>query len=151
MRLSVDGPSDRATTLDGSVSVTGTVAPAGATVLVAGQAARVQAGMFWASVPIRPGTNVIDVLAGAPDASPAVAAVRVYRELPVSVPRLGGDSPAAAVAALGKLGLQAKVVDVGGFLQSLIPTSTQVCQTSPSAGADLAPGGQVQVQVAKLC
>jgi hypothetical protein len=42
-------------------------------------------------------------------------------------------------------------VDVGGFFQSLIPTSSQVCRTSPAAGRSLAPGSVVRVEVAKLC
>jgi hypothetical protein len=151
VRLSLTAPEDQATTLATEVQVTGTVSPQRATVLVAGRRATVQGGSFVASVPIRAGTNVIDVLAGVPRAAGAVTAIRVYRQLPVAVPDLSGQSPAAAMSRLVRLGLRAKVVDVGGFFQSIIPASKQVCRTVPPAARQLAPGTQVLVQVAKLC
>jgi hypothetical protein len=149
--MTVDGPSDRATTLAGAVSVRGTVSPASATVLVDGRPAAVAGGGFAASVALAPGMNVIDVLAGARGTTGAMTAVRVYRELPVTVPDLSGASPSSAVSSLRRAGLRATVVDVGGFFQSLIPTSSQVCRTSPAAGRSLAPGSVVRVEVAKLC
>jgi hypothetical protein len=151
VRLSLDAPADQVTTLAGDVGVSGTVSPAGATVLVAGQPVTVHQGSFETDVPIRPGTNVIDVMAGARGAPAAATAVRVYRQLPVAVPGLAGDSSASATTQLRRRGLKAKVVDVGGFLQSLIPASPQVCRTVPPAGRQLAPGALVLVQVAKIC
>jgi Glucodextranase, domain B/PASTA domain len=151
VHLSLTAPEDQVTILARDVQVTGTVSPRRATVLVAGQRVAVQAGSFAVRVPVRAGTNVIDVIAGAPHASGAVTAVRVYRQLPVAVPALSGQSSASATSQLIGRGLRAKVVDVGGFFQSLIPGSSQVCRTSPPAGQQLAPGTQVVVQVAKLC
>jgi Glucodextranase, domain B/PASTA domain len=151
VRLSLTAPEDQVTTLSPEVEVSGTVSPARATVLVAGQRAAVQGGGFVVRVPIRAGANVIDVMAGAPHAAGAATAVRVYRQLPVAVPDLSGQSPNAATAQLARLGLRVKVVDVGGFFQSLIPSSKQVCRTLPGAKRELAPGTQVVVQVAKLC
>lgn len=149
--LTVYGPGDGATTLAGEVSVSGTVTPATASVLVGGQAARVQRGSFSVNVPVRPGTNVIDVLAGAPRAQGAMSAVRVYRQLPVAVPDLGGASPSAAAARLARFGLKPQVHDVGGFWQALIPASSHVCQTVPPRGRLLAPGTAIEVQTAKIC
>jgi Glucodextranase, domain B/PASTA domain len=151
VRLSVAGPADGATTLAGQVLVRGTVRPAGATVLVAGQRAAVSGGSFTTAVALRPGLNLIDVLAGAPRAHAAMSALRVYRELPVAVPSLDGRSVSAATDALAQLGLRPRVYDTGGFFQSLLPLSKQVCGTEPGAGSLLAPGTVVQVQIAKVC
>lgn len=151
VRLTVSGPSDHTVTLAGVVSVRGTVTPADATVLVAGHPAPVKDGSFTAQVPLAPGTNVIDVLAGARKSTGAVSAVRIYRELPVTVPQLAGASPSRAEAWLSQLGLRPTVLETGGFLQSLIPTSKKVCRTTPAAGASLPPGSSVRVEVAKIC
>jgi hypothetical protein len=151
VRLEVAGPSDQASTLAGAVAVRGTVSPANATVLVEGRPASVRRGSFSAQVSLVPGTNVIDVLAGAPHAAGSATAIRVYRQIPVSVPDLSGANPSRAVAQLTRLGLRPEVVDTGGFYQSLNPTSTQDSSTSPAPGATLAPGSGIQVQVAKVC
>lgn len=151
VRLSVDSPADGTTTLGSQVVVSGTVAPGAATVLVAGQQVAVSGGSFSARVPVRPGANVIDVLAGAPRAPAAMSAVRVYRLLPVAVPAVEGQSSSTAVTTLTRLGLRPRVHDVGGFLQSLLPMSEQVCSTDPPAGQLLAPGSAVQLQVAVFC
>jgi len=102
-------------------------------------------------VPIRPGVNVIDVLAGAPHAAGAMTAVRVYRQVTVGVPDVTGEDPSSASTQLTARGLRARIVNVGGFFQSLIPASSQVCQTVPPPGRAVAPGTPVQVQVAKIC
>lgn len=151
VRLTIDVPADGSRTLAGEVSVSGTVSPPGATVLVLGQRVAVSSGSFTAWVPVKPGANVLDVIASAPRARGAMAAVRVYRQVLVTIPDLSGESPSQAVAELTGLGLLPTVQESGGFLQSLIPTSPQVCQTSPSAGRAVAPGSPVQVQAAKLC
>jgi PASTA domain/Glucodextranase, domain B len=151
VRLTLAAPSDQATTLAPAASVRGTVAPAGATVLVAGRPAAVHGGSFEAAVPLAPGTNVIDVLAGAPHARGAVTALRVYRELPVLLPDVTGKDPSAAVAQLTRLGVHARVSDTGGFFESLIPASQSVCSMSPAGGTSVPPGASVQLQVAKLC
>jgi hypothetical protein len=151
VRLSLAAPSDRQTTLAGQIFVTGTVSPASATVVVAGQPVAVHQGSFETRVSIRPGANVIDVLAGAPRAYGAMTAVRVYRQVAVGVPDLSGFNPSKAIAVLTARGLTAHVVDVGGFFQSILPASTHVCRTVPRAGRLVAPGSDVQVQAAKIC
>jgi hypothetical protein len=134
------------------VLVRGTVAPAPASVLVGGKPASVNAGGFSAWVNVAPGMNVIDVLAGAAHAQDAMSAVRVYRELPVSVPAVGGKSAADAARTLRQLGLRARVEGGGGFFQSLLPfVSKRVCSTRPPVGTALAPGSTVTLQIARIC
>jgi hypothetical protein len=151
VRLAIDSPVDGTTTLGGQVLVSGTVTPGAATVLVGGRQASVSAGAFSARVAIRPGMNVIDVLAGAPRAQAAMSALRVYRELPVAVPKLQGASASTATVELRRIGLKARVHVRGGFFQSLLPLSKHVCATEPPAGRLLAPGAVVAVEIAKVC
>lgn len=153
LRLTIDSPSDGATTLARQVLVRGRVAPPSeaATVLVAGRPVAASAGSFSVRVAVRPGSNVIDVLAGAPRARAAMSAVRVYRELPVTMPNLDGQSAPTAAADLRRLGLKPQVSDQSGFFQSLLPLSKQVCATEPPAGQALAPGSYVSVEIAKIC
>lgn len=150
VRLTIATPSDGTTTLSDSVQVSGD-APGAATVLVAGRSVSVSGGSFSAQIAIKPGANVIDVLAGAPRTQDAMSAVRVYRQLPVAVPNVLGKSASAAVAALTRVGLTAQLEDTSGFFQSLLPISKQVCATHPSADSRLAPGSRVTVQIAKIC
>ena len=151
VQLTIETPAGSSTTLAGEVVVAGRVAPETATVLVAGRRVAVEGGSFRARVPVRPGPNVVDVLAGAARALGAMTAVRVYREVPVSVPQLSGDSPSDAVAQLGGLGLISSVHHASGLLESLIPVSETVCGTDPPAGRLVPPGSEVTVQVSKLC
>jgi hypothetical protein len=95
--------------------------------------------------------NVLDVLAGAPNVQDAMGAIRIYRQIAIAVPDLTGTNPSDATATLRRVGLSASVDDVGGFLQSLLPSSPHVCQTEPAAGRKLPPGSVVHVQIAKLC
>jgi hypothetical protein len=111
----------------------------------------VSSGSFTTRVPIKPGANVLDVIASAPQARGAMGAVRVYREVLITIPDLGGENPSQAATELTKLGLAPRVQQSGGFFQSLIPGSAQVCQTSPAAGRAVAPGSSIQVLAAKLC
>jgi hypothetical protein len=150
VRLSVERPLDGAITLAPQIVVRGTVAGA-ASVLVAGRSAPVSGGAFTIAVPVRPGSNVIDVMAGARGARAAMSALRVYRELPVEVPRLKGRGGSAASAELRRLGLRALVHDGSGFLQSLLPLSKHVCASSPPAGRWVAPGSAVALEIAKVC
>jgi hypothetical protein len=153
LRLTVARPLDGATTLSAQVVVHGTVAgPGAASVLVGGRPVRVTGGAFDTAVPVRPGANVIDVLAGAPGAREAMSAIRVYRELPVLVPRVDGQSAATASAALRRLGLTPRVHDGTGFFQKLLfLLSKHVCSSSPAAGRWVAPGSTVALQIAKIC
>jgi Glucodextranase, domain B/PASTA domain len=150
IRLTIETPAS-SSTLAGEVTVAGRVAPENATVLVAGNQIAVSGGSFSARVPVRPGANVVDVLAGSAQAPDAMTAVRVYREVPVAIPNLAGQDPSDATAALSALGLTANLQRAGGLLQSLIPVSAEVCATEPPPGRLVAPGSAVTVQVAKLC
>jgi hypothetical protein len=121
-------------------------------VLVAGKPVAVRRGSFTAVVPVAAGTNVIDVLAGSPRAADAMAVVRVYRQLPVAVPDVGGQDPSVAVRQLSRAGLRPRLQGGGGFFQSLLPfVSKQVCSTDPPAGSLLPPGSAVTLQIARFC
>jgi PASTA domain/Glucodextranase, domain B len=151
IHLQIAGPADGATVTVGSVLITGSVSPAGARVLVGGQAVSVTRGAFSWRVSLAPGTNIVDVLAGAPHAQAAMTAVRVYRQVYVSVPDVSGESPGSATQALRGLGLVARIQNIGHFYDFLLPTSPSVCGTSPPAGHSVLPGSTVTVSVSKTC
>jgi Glucodextranase, domain B/PASTA domain len=151
VRLAVTSPVDTQTTRQGTVTVRGTVQPAGAAVQVLGQAAEVVGTTFTAEVALAPGANVIDVAASAPRRAPSLTAVRVTRELLITVPNLVGKSEDDARAAVKALGLDLDVHDAGGFFDALLPGSPGVCDQDPVAGAQVTRGTKVQVSVAKRC
>jgi Glucodextranase, domain B/PASTA domain len=151
VRLTLEAPSDLATVSDDSVDVRGSVAPAGARVLVAGEEADVHGGAFVKTVSLEAGANVIDVQAAAPRRPAAMTAVRVTRIVPVEVPSLSGLSPQDAVDALQALGLEADVESSGGLLDELLPGEEGVCFTTPDAGEEVRAGATIVVAVAKSC
>jgi hypothetical protein len=137
---------------DSSVDVHGVVSPGTAEVRIEGKGVRVSGGRFSTSVDLLPGTNLIDVVAGAPGgARPAMVALRVRREVKVSVPDLTGVTPSDAKDTLAGAGLKADVQESSGFLDFLLPEDARVCQTDPPAGTDVDPGSTVQVFAAKSC
>ena len=151
VRLTVDAPQDP-TTVDGStVEVHGQVWPADATVLVAGDEAGVDRGGFSAVVQLHAGANVIDVQAGAPRRAAAMTAVRVTRQVPVTIPTLDGAPPDEATRRLHGLGLKVQLERRGGLLDDLLPGTDGVCGTDPGAGEQVKRGSTVRVQVAKSC
>jgi hypothetical protein len=148
----VTSPADGGRTLDPEVQVRGSVGPGAASVLVAGKPVPVRRGSFTAWVPVAAGTNVIDVIAGAPRAADAMTVVRVYRQLPVAVPDVGGEDPSLAARQLVRAGLRPRLQGGDGFFQSLLPfVSKQVCFTEPAAGSLLRPGSAVTLQIARFC
>ncbi len=152
LRLSVTSPADGGRTLASQVLVRGTVGPGAPDVLVSGKRAAVRAGSFSTWVSVSAGTNVIDVIAGAPRAADAMTVVRVYRQLPVAVPDVSGQDPDAAARELTRAGLRPRLQGGGGFFQSLLPfVSKQVCSTDPAAGSSLPPGSAVTLQIARIC
>ena len=152
MRLSVDAPGDMAVMHEDSVEVHGTVAPASARVTVEGRDVTVRRGAFSSRVRLQPGTNLIDVVAGARGgARPALVALRVRRQVTVRIPDLGGFTPQDAKDALAGLGLQADVQKAGGLIELLLPEDARVCQTDPPAGTSVDPGSTVSVFAAKAC
>src|SRR6187551_1555355 len=70
VRLEITAPTDAAVVRDGSVEVRGLVHPRRARVLVLGRPTRVVRGEFRAVVPLRVGSNLIDVGATARGAAP---------------------------------------------------------------------------------
>jgi len=150
--LEVTSPADMSTVRAETVEVRGTVKPAGAAVLVAGQRAPVSGGgTFTATVPLEPGANVIDVMASAGGRVPATIAFRVNREVPVTVPDLGGKSVADVEKALDPLGLAVHVEKGGGLIEELLPGEPAVCEQQPEAGAQVRRGTRVTVVVSKSC
>jgi hypothetical protein len=151
VRLSVDSPSDMALLHADSVEVHGVVAPTSAQVSVEGENVAVRSGRFSKRVQLQPGTNLIDVVAGADRARPAMIAVRVRRQVSVAVPDLIGFTPSDAKDALAGVGLEADVQEDGGLLELLLPEDARVCQTDPAAGTNVDPGSTVHVFAAKRC
>jgi PASTA domain/Glucodextranase, domain B len=151
VRLGVQSPSDGAVVRDAEIEVRGRVRPFAAEVTVRGERAAVSGGEFSATVRLSEGANVIDVLASAPNRSPALTAVRVTRQVTVAVPDVGGDTPDEAVAALRAAGLVPTVRDGGGAFDDLFPGSPQVCEQTPPAGSEVTRGSTVTVVTAKIC
>jgi len=150
--LRVNEPADMATVRSETVAVKGTVRPAGASVLVVGQKAPVSGGgSFTATVPLEPGANVIDVMASAAGRTPALTAFRVTREMPVTVPDLGGKSEAEVDKALADVGLKPEVEKGGGLIEDLLPGDPAVCRQDPGAGTQVRRGSTVHVVVSKSC
>lgn len=150
-QVSIDSPADSTRVLASSVTVQGSVSPPNAAVLVGGRPATVTGGSFSLQVPLRPGSNVVDVLAGAPPEQAAMTAVRIFRQVAVRLPDLSGMSAADATSQLTGLGLRAEVHESSGILETILPDDPAVCSTSPPAGQAVQPGATVQVSVSKTC
>jgi hypothetical protein len=151
VRLDIVAPTDAAVVHDGSVEVRGLVHPRGARVLVLGRPVRVTRGEFRAVVPLRAGSNLIDVGASARGAAPAWNALRVTREVLVTLPDLIGATRDDAVARLDALALRAEVEEEGGLLDELLGGDWIVCASSPPAGSDVLRGARIHLIVAKAC
>jgi hypothetical protein len=152
VRLQVTAPQDLGTVRTASVEVRGTVTPSSARVTVRGERAQVSGGAWSAQINIEPGVNVVDVLASAGRARPALTAVRVRRVVDVVVPDLVGLSADDAKTALQDANLKGDLQTTnGGFFDELLGGSPEVCATEPSAGAHVDPGSTVVVQLARRC
>ena len=151
VELTIVSPGDRAVVEDDRITLEGRVSPASSTVAVRGESATVQQGRWSADVELEPGPNVIDVSAGAEDRRPAVAAVRVVRQLPVEVPDVEGDAPQEAVQRLEAVGLRSEVRRGGGLLDDLLPASVGVCSVDPEPGTEVRVGTTVTLEVARVC
>jgi hypothetical protein len=151
VRLTIVAPSDLDTVHDDHVDVQGTVRPSTASVEVDGRRAPVAEGTFRATVSLEEGTNVIDVLASAGRARPALTAIRVRRQISVAVPDLVGASVDDARTRLRALGLKADVQREDGIFDRLLPGSPQVCATDPAAGTQVDQGETVQILAARAC
>ena len=151
VRLQVTAPADTAIVRAGNVDVRGRVSPAVSQVTVLGRPALVTDGRFTAVVPLEPGVNVVDVIATAPRRVPALTALRVTRDVLVTVPQLAGLEEGELAGVLDPLGLRADVERGGGILDVLRSGPTVVCAQEPDAGARVRRGRSVRVVVAKRC
>jgi Glucodextranase, domain B/PASTA domain len=151
VRLTLSTPSDEASTRSDTLTVSGSVTPADAAVRVLGRPADVVAGSFTARVPLDPGTNVIDLAATARGHGPALAAVRVTREMPIAVPDLGHLTPDQASARLSALGLRLRTQSDGGLFEGILPGTPGVCEQRPEPGTEVRKGSAVLALVAKRC
>jgi hypothetical protein len=151
VRLNVDAPGDGAVVHAGTVEISGRVSPAAASVTVLGRSVTSAGGSFSASVPLQAGDNVIDVMATAPSARPAMTAVRILREITIRVPDVTGDSPGDARSRLEQAGLRAEVHESGGLLNDLLPTDPSVCETNPAGGTRVGRGTTVRLRASKVC
>jgi PASTA domain/Glucodextranase, domain B len=152
VHLAVAAPQDLASVRSETVELSGTVKPAGASVEVRGKRASVSGGAWSAKVALEPGVNVVDVLATAGRARPALTAVRVRRIVDVTVPDLVGLSADDAKTELEDAKLVGELqTEDGGFFDELLGGSPEVCQTDPTAGTHVDPGSTVIVQLARRC
>jgi Glucodextranase, domain B/PASTA domain len=151
VHLTVSAPADSLTTDGSTLTVRGSVDPPNATVRVLGRRAEVVAGSFTAQVDLDPGANVIDLAATAPHRGPTLTAVRVTRELPITVPDLAGLAPDTARAKVRALGLAYDEQKAGGLIEAILPGDPQVCEQDPHAGVQVTHGTSVTVTVAKRC
>jgi Glucodextranase, domain B/PASTA domain len=149
--LRVTAPLDSAVVHDRMLLVHGRVRPAGARVLVAGRRASVSGRDFEATVPLRSGSNLVDVGASAPGARTTWAAVRVTRRIGVRLPDLVGASRGDAEDRIHALRLRSDVTEHKSFLDVIDPSGWQVCETAPRGGAELPKGALVRVLVSKRC
>jgi PASTA domain/Glucodextranase, domain B len=151
VRLEITAPTDAAVVHDGSVEVRGIVRPRGARVLVLGRRARVVRGEFRAVVPLRAGSNLIDIGATARGASPAWDALRVTREVLVELPDLIGATRDDAIDRLDALGLRAEVDEAGGLLDELLGGDWIVCASDPPPRSEVPRGASIHLTVSKGC
>jgi PASTA domain/Glucodextranase, domain B len=151
VRLQVSAPADGALVRSGTVDVRGSVSPASADVIVLGRPALVSGGRFTVVVPLAPGVNVVDVAATAGRRRPAFAALRITRDVLVTVPDLDGVVEDDITARLQPLGLKADVQREGGILDVLRPGARAVCAQDPEGGTRVRRGSTLRIVVAKGC
>lgn len=152
VHLRLSSPADEAR-IDASVAtVSGVVSPRSARVLVVGHPVKPGAGGdFSATVALAPGTNLIDVIASAPRARPAMTTLRVIRYVLVTVPDVTGESPSDAAAAIRDAGLKPQLDGDSDPLSFLIPLHERVCSQSPTDGDRVDPNSTVTIRLGKLC
>jgi PASTA domain-containing protein/glucodextranase-like protein len=151
VRLTLAAPSDGARLLQDTVHISGTVSPATSTVTVEGRRVTVSGGSFDTEVPLDPGQNVVDVMAGAKNSAAAMTAVRVYRQVMIEVPDVVGQKPSDATDALIAKGFKVKEESSDSGIDLFLPGSQQVCSTNPDAGTQVDPGSTVTVVTGKFC
>ena len=151
VQLTLSAPRDGSTTREASVQVSGLVVPAAAHVLVAGERAAVSEGRFSAAVPLREGTNVIDVGASAPGRRATWRALRVSRHSTIGMPAVVGREEGAARRALEGLGLNVTVTNDDDIIDVFRRGPELVCASHPEGGAQVKPASEVELVVSKTC
>ena len=152
VKLTLRAPADGSRLAAATTTVSGAVSPLRARVLVVGHTVKLNAaGAFSTTVSLVPGTNLIDVIASAPHARPAMTALRIIRFVLVTVPDVTGESPTKAAATISGTGLKPRVQGDGDPLSFLLPLPEQVCAQSPGGGARVQPDRTVTVQLGKVC
>jgi hypothetical protein len=152
VKLSLSAPGDGARVQTSTVTITGAVSPRDARVLVVGHRATTSpGGEFSATVSLIPGTNLVDMIASAPHARPAMSVVRIVRYVLVSVPDVTGESPSDAAAAIRGAGLSPKLHGDTDPFSFLLPLSEEVCSQTPAGGDHVAPNTTVTISIGKLC
>jgi hypothetical protein len=152
VQLALSAPASGTRVAAGTIAVAGKVSTPRATVLVAGHRVELApGGHFTTSVDLAVGTNLIDVIAGAPQARPAMLAIRVVRYELVSVPSVIGLAPGVARKALGAAGLKVKVSDTDNIFTEVLPETAAVCNQSPAPGSKVSPGATIKLQASKFC
>ena len=119
--------------------------------LVLGERVSVSGGRFETSVDLREGSNVIDVGASAPGARATWRALRVTRRSAIALPDVVGQETVDAVKTLEALGFKVAVTIDEGLLDAFRNRPRVVCESTPQAGSQLEPGGEVELLVAKRC
>jgi beta-lactam-binding protein with PASTA domain len=69
----------------------------------------------------------------------------------VALPDVVGRDADTAQEELEGLGLDVRKEDAGGFLDPILPGDPKVCEMEPTAGAQVLPGTEVTVRVARDC
>jgi hypothetical protein len=151
VRLELGSPADNDVVRAETAEIRGTVQPRGAEVRVLGRRVVVDAGSFRAEVPLEPGANLIDVAASARGRRPDFATTRIVREVRLPVPDLVGRDADTAQDQLEGLGLTVHKQDAGGFFDPILPGDPKVCEMRPRAGAQVLPGSDVTLRVARDC
>jgi hypothetical protein len=151
VKLQLEEPADAAVIRAETVSISGSVQPAGARVEVLGREVAVSGGTFSADIPLEPGANLVDVSASAHGRRPDFAAMRVVREVRVAIPDLLGSDADTAQNQLETLGLKVTRESGGGFLEPILPGDPKVCESTPKAGTQVLPGSDVTIITARDC
>jgi Glucodextranase, domain B/PASTA domain len=151
VKLEVGSPADGEIVRSETVVIRGTVQPRGAHVRVVGREIPVDGGSFRAEVPLEPGANLIDLSADARGRRPDFAVARIVREVRLPVPDLVGSDADTAQDQLESLGFTVQVDNAGGFFDPLLPGDPKVCELDPRPGAQVLPGSEVTLQVARDC
>ena len=69
----------------------------------------------------------------------------------MALPDVSGSDADTAQEQLEGLGLKVSMDDAGGFFDPILPGDPKVCSMQPRAGAQVLPGSDVTLSVARDC